>query len=75
MKLFTQQKKKKKIERENLTTTTKEEKFNIMVAHIKSHRLVAFLIYSSLSIYTSHGKKEYFIQISNERSIWLCFSN
>ncbi|CRK97925.1 CLUMA_CG011298, isoform C [Clunio marinus] len=26
-----------------------------MVAHIKSHRLVTFLIYSSLSIYASHG--------------------
>lgn len=35
-----------------------------MVAHIKSLRLVAFLIYSSLSIYASHGKKEYIIQMS-----------
>lgn len=33
-----------------------KEKINIMVAHIKSHRLVALLIYSSLSIYASHGK-------------------
>lgn len=28
-----------------------------MVAHIKSQRLVAFIIYSSLSIYASTGKK------------------
>lgn len=42
---------------------TKEKK--IMVAHIKSHRLVAFLIYSSLSIYASHGKNEYIIEMSS----------
>lgn len=34
-----------------------------MVSHIKSHRLVAFLIYSSLSIYASHGKNAYIIQM------------
>jgi hypothetical protein len=36
-----------------------------MVAHIKSQRLVAILIYSSLSIYASTGKKEYIIQMSS----------
>jgi hypothetical protein len=37
-----------------------------MVAHIKSHRLVAFLIYSSLSIYASHGKNEYITLFKSE---------
>lgn len=57
----------------NYNNKTKR-KINIMVAHIKTHRLVAFLIYSSLSIYASHGKKEYIIQISiREISLKLLF--
>lgn len=47
-----------------------KKKTNIMASHIKSHRLVAFLIYSSLSIYASHGKKEYNSNVGRERSIW-----